>query len=134
MKQEEDILSRKELKDIRYDIPEGYFEDFKANALRYAREAAYKEEKPRLRLAPYFAFAATLLIMFTVGSLVLKNSTSKEDFDDITAYFDIIPTTDKDAIFYSYNIQDDELSDEDIINYLISSGASAETIQELTEE
>lgn len=140
MKKDNDILQRKELKEMPFSVPEGYFEDFKERALRLARESAgggeaeAAVERPRgvRKLAPYFAFAATLLIMVAVGTAVLKKTAvPQDDLDEITAYYNILPSADNDAIYYSYNMTEEGPSEEDIIEYLISIGASTETIDEL---
>ena len=125
----QDILtSQKELKERPFSVPDGYFEAFKAGAVRKSTITA---ASPLRRMVPYMAAAASLALLFGVG-LSLNESFKSRDVlstEDYILFSDSMIHTiyDDDASTYQY--ADAELMDEDIIEYLIYTGESPESIE-----
>jgi len=120
MKSNSNIPDR--LRQMPYSVPDGYFDSLSETVLKRipARRPAI------LRFAPYAAVAAAVLlaaVLFTRPS-----GLAEELADDSFAFADIIPQTDPDAIWYS-QASEEELSEEDIINYLLFTGVGAETLE-----
>lgn len=130
MKGKDILQNATELKQNPFRIPEGYFSEFKAEMKAHPGLQAQPESSRWNKFAPYISLAAAFVILVTAGTFILKQSaiesTSYED--DIVAFGRLIPETDPEYIFYS-NSSQDELSKEDIIEYLIFSGISAESIE-----
>ena len=116
MSDDKDILQSRGIKDIPYCVPEGYFEDF---ATRMAEIANDSSDKQKYRtFMPYLAYAALLLVMVCTGTFLLKTFTPKNEDFDILTYTQPYPQTCTGELFYSQNTEEN-LSEEDIINYLI---------------
>jgi hypothetical protein len=101
-----------------YSVPEGYFEGFKA------------EMQPRsARSFPYASIAAALVFLVTAGTFFLKQSLPT---DEITQEDYLLFSNSMIDVEY-YNdagqIADAGIGDEDIIEYLIYSGITAEEIE-----
>lgn len=123
-----DILSeRTELKKMPFTVPEGYFEKFKAAAYRPKAETVSLWN----RLSPYISVAAVFIFIVTAGTFILERSTPQQDMtqEDYIMFSDNMMNT------ISYEMDDDtwiadaEIENEDIINYLIYSGITAEEVE-----
>lgn len=124
-----------------YKVPEGYFDQLK---IRLEEIPAPVEARNTVslwtRVQPYAALAACFAMAFVAGTLILGRSSSvRSDELSIEDYYyaDIIPVTDPYAIFEGYQYEgasDMESSEDDIIEYLISSGASADYIAYMINE
>ncbi len=122
-----DILAdNPKLKEQVYSVPDGYFSGFKAGMTPYASV----EPSLARRLVPYLSMAAIFIFLVTAGTFFLQQTTPADEF------------TQEDFILYSSNISgiglyeeepdqlaDAGIADEDIIEYLIYSGISAEEIE-----
>ena len=122
-----DILAdNPKLKERVYSVPDGYFSGFKAGMTPYASV----EPSLARRLVPYLSMAAAFIFLVTAGTFFLQQTTPADEF------------TQEDFILYSSNISgiglyeeepdqlaDAGIADEDIIEYLIYSGISAEEIE-----
>lgn len=122
-----DILAdNPKLKEQVYSVPDGYFSGFKAGMTPYASV----EPSLARRLVPYLSMAAVFVFLVTAGTFFLQQTTPADEF------------TQEDFILYSSNISgiglyeeepdqlaDAGIADEDIIEYLIYSGISAEEIE-----
>ena len=122
-----DILAdNPKLKEQVYSVPDGYFSGFKAGMTHYASV----EPSLARRLVPYLSMAAVFIFLVTAGTFFLQQTTPADEF------------TQEDFILYSSNISgiglyeeepdqlaDAGIADEDIIEYLIYSGISAEEIE-----
>jgi hypothetical protein len=122
-----DILAdNPKLKEPVYSVPDGYFSGFKAGMTPYASV----EPSLARRLVPYLSMAAVFIFLVTAGTFFLQQTTPADEF------------TQEDFILYSSNISgiglyeeepdqlaDAGIADEDIIEYLIYSGISAEEIE-----
>jgi hypothetical protein len=115
-----------------FSVPDGYFDKLKARL----EEIPEKEAQVTLwqKIRPYFAMAASFLIMLGVGTGILKLTTRQSISDEDQFYYDLgyadlIPVTYADPSLYEDNDDDDEISSEDIENYLIATGVSIEKIR-----
>ncbi len=152
MSKKDDILAgSKDFKKMPYSVPEGYFESFGARlGARIRQEEGLRREpvKRRIfpaRLIPYFSVAAAVAIIValgvTFGSLGRKTAVPEgglQDSDYVFYYTEIVPVTEPEAIYYSYNsdsdftdydiASSDGLDYDDIINYLFESGVDVNTL------
>lgn len=133
MKTEKDILkSAPELKNLPYSVPDGYFDRLKAEVVTGVREREERQRPFIVRLAPYAAVAAAFAFLVTAGTFILEKTTrsTQSEMDEFYFYSNMIPVTDPYAVETIKVDYDDELlEDEDIIEYLIYSGVTAEVIE-----
>ena len=133
MKTEKDILkSAPELKNLPYSIPDGYFDRLKAKAVNNVRESEERQRPFIARLAPYAAVAAAFVFLVTAGTFLLERTTraTQSEMDEFYFYSNMIPVTDPYAVeTIKVDYENDILEDEDIIEYLIYSGVTAEVIE-----
>ena len=133
MKTEKDILkSAPELKNLPYSIPDGYFDRLKAEAMNNVRESEERQRPFIARLAPYAAVAAAFVFLVTAGTFLLERTTraTQSEMDEFYFYSNMIPVTDPYAVeTIKVDYENDILEDEDIIEYLIYSGVTAEVIE-----
>lgn len=128
MRKENDILKDNlELKQMPFTVPEGYFEVFKeANARPVARKVSLWN-----RIAPYAAMAAVFVSLVTTGTFLLERSMPQYDMteEDYVLFSDNMMNTIAYEMEYGSQLAEAEVSSEDIINYLIYTGVSAEHIE-----
>jgi len=98
-----------------YSVPEGYFEVMPE---KMKSAVLGKNVKAQRRLVPYMALAASFLILLAAGTFLLRN---KENSVPAELYSD-----------YAYTAED--MTNEDIIAYLLWSGASVEEFGEYLDE
>ena len=128
MKQGIDILKDcPQLKQMPFTTPEGYFETFKKEASR----SMVRKIDFRTRIAPYLAMAAVFIFMVTAGTMLLEKSVPQYQMteEDYVMFSDNIMTTIAYEMEYGSQLAEAELSEEDIINYLIYTGVTAEHIE-----
>ncbi len=123
MRQKPDILERRELKNMPFSTPEGYFEDkaVKLSKISESPKVVIKRFKP----VQLISAAASIAVIMTAGLLMFNKPSVNEEYDDIMLY--LSSGSDDMSIYFSENIEN-ELSEEEIISYLIDSGASIETL------
>ena len=128
MEKEKDILKDcLQLKQMPFTVPEGYFEAFKAEASKpMVRKLDF-----RTRIAPYAAMAAVFIFMVTAGTFLLEKSVPEYQMteEDYVMFSDNIMSTIAYEMEYGYQLAEAEISEEDIIDYLIYTGVSAEQIE-----
>lgn len=130
-KLEHDILqSSPELKKMPYTLPEGYFPSLKQELAAKTTAAPVVRVSLWRRLAPYISLAAMFVLMVAAGGFFLEHMTDQDDY----TYEDFIVFSDSmtNAIYYETVEQYAEASEpdeEDIVEYLIYTGVSAETIE-----
>lgn len=133
MKTEKDILkSAPELKNLPYSVPDGYFDRLKVEAASIARVREERQRPFIARLAPYAAIAAVFTFLVTAGTFLLERTTPADqmEIDEFYFYSNMIPVTDPYAVeTIQISSEDNVLEDEDIIEYLIYSGVTAEVIE-----
>jgi hypothetical protein len=125
----QDILtSQKELKERPFSVPDGYFEAFKADVVSKNTITA---ASPLRRMVPYIAAAASLTLLFGVGLSLNKSFKTRDVFstEDYILFSDSMIHTIYDNNASTYQYADAELMDEDIIEYLIYTGESPESIE-----
>jgi len=127
---ERDILkdSADKLKKMPYEVPEGYFSMLGSKLEKIAapqKTSAYK------RLIPYAALAASFLLLVTIGTYFLKHVTPSDTLsdEDLVVFARIIPTTDPMAIYYSQETEPQEITEDDIIEYLIYNDFPLESLE-----
>ena len=127
---ERDILkdSADKLKKMPYDVPKGYFDMLGNNLEKIAapqKKSAYK------KFIPYAALAASFLLLVTIGTFFLKSVTPSDTLtdEDLVVFARIIPTTDPMAIYYSQETESENLTEDDIIEYLIYNDFPLESLE-----
>ena len=115
MESRKDILKDSRIKENAFTVPEGYFETLPSQ-LEAKREKVGKTSLTG-RLVPYLAIAASFAIIAVTGTAVLRKT--------------VTPAAEE-ISFESYYAQlaDENLSEDDIVSYLLCSGISAEDISE----
>ena len=121
-----------------YSVPEGYFGNLQERLMRIPSQQLAGETvsgpqpAKRLRLRPYLALAASFVAAFIIGNAILK-STAGKPAEDYT-YEQYVAMTSPESIYtmayensVGYDSQDN-ITDEDIVNYLIASGCSSERL------
>ena len=128
MKMGNDILKDcTELKQMPFSVPEGYFDSFKnANAVPVAKRVSLWN-----RMVPYVAMAAVFVSLVAAGTFFLERSTPQYQMteEDYVMFADNMMNTIAYEMEYGDQIAEADLSEEDIINYLIYTGVSTEAIE-----
>ena len=128
MKKGNDILKDcTELKQMPFSVPEGYFESFKKeNSMPVCRKVSLWN-----RIAPYAAMAAVFVFLVSAGTFLLEKSSPDYNMteEDYVMFADNMMNTIAYEMEFGSQIAEADLSDEDIINYLIYTGVTAEHIE-----
>ena len=119
--------------------PEGYFENLQARLSEIpARPARVSTVR---RLAPYVAVAASFLVIVMIGNFVLGRTTAPVEDDTWTYVSYLADALDPDGATlmdtYDYYWDEEEqegLSAEDIVEYLLADGISVEHLAYLSYE
>lgn len=119
-----DILKDPKLKVNPFTVPEGYFSDFKE---KVSVSQSYKIPTGESISRRYIAIAASFALLLGIGLGSLSGLRNADEYNDI----DLMVLSDVSAESYydllSYD--DGELSEEDIIEYLIDSGQDINDIE-----
>lgn len=121
-----DILKENlKLKDMPFSVPEGYFDSFKREVCKQQTPSLWK------RFVPYASVAASFLLIVSAGIFILEKTVSKDlmSQEDYIVFSDNMMNTISYEMDSDYKLAEAEINDEDIINYLIYSGISAEEIE-----
>ena len=120
--------------------PEGYFGDLQ----KRLSEIPARPVRVSMvhRLAPYAAIAASFLVAVLLGNAVLRRTAPVSDEDETWTYVSYLADAlDPDGAammdFYDYYGEEEEqqgLSAEDIVNYLLADGISVEHLNYLSYE
>ena len=124
-----------------FRVPEGYFTSLKERLNTIPDAVGSPVCIPALRLRdrilPYVALAACFAFLLIIGNTVLRRTTSQDPLDADPLYAamlaDLIPVTNPYAVFYDAE-PGETLSEEDIVDYLIQSGATPEMLATETDE
>lgn len=120
--------------------PEGYFENLQ---LRLSEIPARPVRvSPVHRLAPYAAIAASFLVAVLLGNAILRHSTPAPAEDDTWTYVSYLADAlDPDGAvmmdlddYYGEDPEEEGLSADDIVNYLLADGISVEHLNYLSYE
>ncbi|MBQ1699240.1 MAG: hypothetical protein II029_02105 [Bacteroidales bacterium] len=118
-----------------FSVPDGYFDSLKERLGRIPEESS-GAIAPTLwmRVKPYAALAACFLAALVAGKLILSNTAGGSHADPLMEeygelfYSDLIPVTQPaESLFYEYESAEG-VSEDDIINYLIETGTTAEQL------
>ena len=109
-------------------VPEGYFQDLQQRLQAIPSEQA---QSPRgiHRLAPYFAYAASIAILALVGSFIVRRTAVSNQEDTIAQWSYVsylAQSLDPDCATYEWT--EDAMDDDDIVNYLVNEGLTLEEI------
>ena len=120
--------------------PEGYFENLQQRLSEIpARPARVSTVR---RVAPYVAIAASFLAVVMVGNFVLNRTSAPSEDDGTWAYMSYLADAldpDGASLFDVYDEywegeEEEGLSAEDIVNYLVADGISVEHLNYLSYE
>ncbi len=113
-------------------VPEGYFENLEQSLGRIPRQ----EVRPTVlqKVSPWLAYAASLAILATLGNFIFRQSSAApawedEDWDYISY---LSRSLDPDGMIELK--EDEELTQEDIMNYLLASNISVEQLEQTNYE
>ena len=120
-------------------LPEGYFENLQVRLSEIpARPARVSTVR---RLAPYVAVAASFLVIVMIGNFVLGRTAAPAEDDTWTYVSYLADALDPDGgvpmdmvDYYLPAEENDGLSAEDIMNYLLADGVSVEYLAYLSYE
>lgn len=109
-------------------VPEGYFQDLQQRLQAIPSQQA---ESPRgiHRLAPYFAYAASIAILALVGSFIIRRTavpTQEETIAQWSYVSYLAQSMDPDCATFEWT--EEAMDDEEIVNYLVSEGLTLEEI------
>lgn len=120
--------------------PEGYFGDLQ----KRLSEIPARPVRVSMvhRLAPYAAIAASFLVAVMLGNAILRHSAPASAEDDTWTYVSYLADAlDPDgaammdlADYYGEDLEEEGLSAEDIVNYLLADGISVEHLNYLSYE
>ncbi len=126
-----------DLKKMPYSLPEGYFEGLSAKVRDRIR---METDRPAVRrVIPMrfvlYAAAAVIAVVIAVGLLFGLSGQKTaipedglQDSDYLYYFTEVIPVTDPESIYYSYNSVTYDPEIEDIINYLYDEGIDVDTM------
>ena len=109
-------------------VPEGYFQDLQQ---RLQAIPAQQAQSPRgiVRLAPYFAYAASIAILALVGSFIIRRTAVSNQEEAIAQWSYVsylAQSLDPDCATFEW--EEYSLEDDDIVNYLVDEGLTLEEI------
>ena len=132
---EKDILEN--IGNTTFKVPEGYFESLQDRLGRIPSEQGSKDGGIWTKVRPYVALAACFLIAFAIGTAILSTTASRTDPDQLykeTIFAEMVSVPQPDAYIIGLEEEISTLSNEDIIDFLIETGVSAEQIEFAREE
>lgn len=123
-----DILNNRsaDFRKMPFDVPEGYFEQAKADIKM--QTAAPKVVSLWDKVSPHLSVAAAFIIMLTAGTFILERTSSKDEmtYEDYLVHSDMIISAEYDN---ESHLAEADMANEDIVEYLIYIGMSAEAIE-----
>ncbi len=144
------MTETKNIKSFPYQVPEGYFDKLQNRLSAIPRNSANtiecvpaEDDKSAgkamaisvwIEFKPYITLAACFAIAVTIGSFIVSKTESKASpqgsYENIL-YADMIPVTDPYMIYgdSGTTANKNEITDDDIENYLIASGTTVEHIE-----
>lgn len=118
------------LRDMPYSVPEGYFDGLKKELAAIASDRR-TERDPAGKIWSYVSIAAALFILVTAGTFILERRIGSEGmtYEDYVVYSDMFIDHEYDED--DLHIIENEVRDEDIVEYLIYNiGVTAEVIEQ----
>lgn len=109
-------------------VPEGYFQDLQQRLQAIPSQQA---ESPHgiHRLAPYFAYAASIAILALVGSFIIRRTavpTQEETIAQWSYVSYLAQSMDPDCATFEWT--EEAMDDDEIVNYLVNEGITLEEI------
>ena len=126
MKSEKDIFDN--IGKASFGVPEGYFNDLKVR-LESIPERGKVLPGPWSRVKPFLAMAASFAAILLIGNSVLRHTVSSQTEEpslNESSYAEMISLTHPEAFMNALEYEGEDMTEEDIINYLIESGMSME--------
>ncbi len=126
---ERDILAdRPELRNMPYTLPNGYFEGFRLNM------EAYGKRRSRRKRLSYVSAAASVALLAAGGALLSRSTSPADEFtqEDYLVFSNSMINSIHSEYYEDPSGQyaDAEMANDDIIDYLIYSGITAEEIEQ----
>lgn len=137
MNLEKDILqSTEELKKNPYTVPEGYFDNLKKEVSRYPQPHVVHVSLKH-KVIPWISFAAMFAFIAVLGHIFVRDAAEPDHAMNDAFFEDYIMYADYTTELAIYNYaneteeqeQDQDINEEDIIEYLIYTGISPEIIE-----
>ena len=126
-----DILNKHsaELRKLPYSVPDGYFDGLEDRLADIAASSRVKLS-PVKKFMPYISMAAAFLLLVTAGTFILERSirSGSMTYEDYVVYSDMELDLEPDS--EELHIIENKVEAEDIIEYLIYIGATAEVIEQ----
>ena len=126
MKSEKEIFEK--IGKAAYGVPEGYFNDLK-NRLGAIPQEQAAIPGPWTRIRPYLAMAACFAAILLAGNSVLRHTVSNSpasQFAGEPTYAEMISLTHPEVFMNEIEYENEGMTEDDIINYLIESGVEME--------
>lgn len=123
-REDKDILTAPELRKSPFTVPEGYFKDFK-NSMAFPDSNI--ERQGKMKTGRYIAVAASFALLAGISWGIINGKWTQDEHDDI----DLMVLSDMSLEnYYDFlaSHEESELSDEDIIEYLLDSGGDIDDI------
>ncbi len=111
-------------------LPEGHLEALQDKL--YAIPTSQQQTAPRgiRRLAPYLAYAASLAVLVLMGNFILRLSSSPQEEEEPLDYYSYLAQSlDPDGALEL--TEEEDLTSEEIVNYLLASNISVEHLNAL---
>ena len=123
-KENMDILKDPKLKETPFTVPEGYFSTFKESVFLKEHSTIVTHQNKSRR---YIAIAASFTLLLGVGMGALKGLNKTDGYDDMD--FMVLSDMSAENYYDLLSYDDTELTEEDIIQYLIESGEDIDYIE-----
>lgn len=140
MTEKNNIFESQEMRRMPYEVPSGYFESLQERLAAIPAQHPLEQTAGKVvkitfwqRVSPYVALAACFIMAVVLGNFFLSRQpavmedVSLQEYQQYL-YSDLMPVTNPYAMFDDSYVEDDSPSEDDIVNYLISSGVSSDMI------
>lgn len=128
-KTDKDILRDfTQLKATPFDVPDGYFDQLKQD-LKAVRVSDVSRVMPWKKAIAYTALAATFALLVATGAIFFERN-SHSDFTEED--YIVFSSNSTNILYYEYDeyfADADHIESEDIVEYLIYTGATIESIE-----
>jgi hypothetical protein len=114
---DKDILTAPELREMPFTVPEGYFKTFKSNV---TFPDSCIEHPKKMKVGRYIAIAASFALLAGIGWRITSDTVKQDQAGDI----DLMVLSEMSIEnYYDFlaSHEEDELTNEDIIEYLLDS-------------
>lgn len=107
-------------------VPDGYFQNLQERLQAIPSQAAPSR---RVHLAPYLAYAASLVGLVLAGTFILRRSTvlPEEESPEEWSYVSYLAQS-MDPDGATYNWKENAPTEDDIVNYLVNDGFTLEEL------